>query len=182
MLGLPDATPWIDVPSPFRSEQLSVRVPTRISTRYRHREHSLDAVADLIACQFEAQPGNYLAFFSSFDYLQQVSDRVGASHPAIPLWLQSRAMDEAAREQFLARFDAAGRGIGFAVLGGAFAEGIDRNRGDDCVLRGEPGKLIIPEAEHLILLYRAAKTKPSLVPVVGWCFGAACEWRGCEGG
>jgi Rad3-related DNA helicase len=34
-------------------------------------------------------------------------------------------MDGAAREQFLARFDAAGRGIGFAVLGGAFAEGID---------------------------------------------------------
>ncbi len=30
-----------------------------------------------------------------------------------------------AREEFLARFTAGNRGIGFAVLGGAFAEGID---------------------------------------------------------
>src|SRR5690606_34117199 len=41
------------------------------------------------------------------------------------LWVQSREMDEAARADFLARFDASGRGIGFAVLGGVFAEGID---------------------------------------------------------
>ena len=34
-------------------------------------------------------------------------------------------MDEAEREAFLARFTADGQGIGFAVLGGAFAEGID---------------------------------------------------------
>ena len=34
-------------------------------------------------------------------------------------------MDESAREQFLARFEAGGQGIAFAVLGGAFAEGID---------------------------------------------------------
>ena len=34
-------------------------------------------------------------------------------------------MDEAARDSFIARFSAGGRGIGFAVLGGAFGEGID---------------------------------------------------------
>ena len=34
-------------------------------------------------------------------------------------------MPEAAREAFLARFTPGGQGIGFAVLGGAFAEGID---------------------------------------------------------
>jgi Rad3-related DNA helicase len=34
-------------------------------------------------------------------------------------------MDETARNAFLARFVAGGQGIGFAVLGGAFAEGID---------------------------------------------------------
>jgi DNA excision repair protein ERCC-2 len=34
-------------------------------------------------------------------------------------------MREAEREAFLARFAAGGRGVGFAVLGGAFGEGID---------------------------------------------------------
>jgi DNA excision repair protein ERCC-2 len=34
-------------------------------------------------------------------------------------------MDEADRQAFLARFALNGRGIGFAVLGGSFAEGID---------------------------------------------------------
>jgi len=34
-------------------------------------------------------------------------------------------MDEADRSAFLERFTEDGRGIGFAVLGGAFAEGID---------------------------------------------------------
>ena len=34
-------------------------------------------------------------------------------------------MDESARQDFLARFTDEGRGIGFAVLGGAFAEGVD---------------------------------------------------------
>lgn len=34
-------------------------------------------------------------------------------------------MDEAARRAFLQRFSEGGQGIGFAVLGGAFGEGID---------------------------------------------------------
>jgi Rad3-related DNA helicase len=34
-------------------------------------------------------------------------------------------MDAAAREAFLGRFVAGGRGIGFALLGGIFAEGVD---------------------------------------------------------
>ena len=46
-------------------------------------------------------------------------------HPGVPCWEQQRQMPEAAREAFLARFTPGGQGIGFAVLGGAFAEGID---------------------------------------------------------
>ena len=34
-------------------------------------------------------------------------------------------MDEVARQAFLGRFEIDGRGVGFAVLGGSFAEGID---------------------------------------------------------
>lgn len=124
-LGLPDDAAWVDVPTPFSPEQLQVRVVDRISTRYQHREASLAPIAELMAQQYAAQPGNYLAFFSSFDYLQKVLASFRQHAPEVPVWEQSRRMGEAEREQFLARFSATGEGIGFAVLGGSFAEGVD---------------------------------------------------------
>jgi DNA excision repair protein ERCC-2 len=125
MLGLPDRTAWIDVPSPFDAAQLSVRLASRISTRYRDRDDSLAPIVDLIATQYHRQPGNYLAFFSSYDYLQKVTALFNARYPDIPVLEQARQMDEAERERFLQRFTHTSSGIGFAVLGGAFAEGID---------------------------------------------------------
>ena len=125
MLGLPQSSAWVDVPSPFLAHQLSVQVVSRISTRYLDRKDSLSPIVDLMAQQFEKQPGNYLAFFSGFDYLQNVSALLNARYPSIPMWVQSRSMAEGEKNQFLARFMDAGCGFGFAVLGGAFAEGID---------------------------------------------------------
>ncbi|WPB57305.1 ATP-dependent DNA helicase [Xylophilus sp. GOD-11R] len=125
LLGLPADTASLDVPSPYAAEQLQVRIARHISTRWQHREQSLPAVADLLAAQFEAAPGNYLAFFSSFDYLQRALDSLQTRHPTIPVWAQSRGMGEPERDAFLRRFAAGGQGIGFAVLGGVFGEGID---------------------------------------------------------
>ena len=125
MLGLPETTLCLDVPSAFDARQLEVRLAPHISTRFNDRERSLDALVALIAGQYEQTPGNYMAYFSSFDYLQMAAARLGEQWPAIPVWLQSRRMDEAGRDAFLARFESTGRGIGFAVLGGAFGEGID---------------------------------------------------------
>jgi DNA excision repair protein ERCC-2 len=125
MLGLPDNTVSIDVESPFSAQQLQVNIAHHISTRYQHRDRSLQPIADLMAKQYRAWPGNYLAFFSSFDYLQKVENLFVERHPDVPRWQQARGMDEKARADFLQRFTPDGRGIGFAVLGGAFAEGID---------------------------------------------------------
>lgn len=125
MLGLPEDTATLDVGSPFRSEQLTVRIAMDLSTRFRDRDRSLDALIDIIAAQFAQRPGNYLAFFSSFDYLASASAAFERRHPGVPAWSQSRGMREAERDAFLARFVAGGQGVGFAVLGGAFGEGID---------------------------------------------------------
>ena len=125
MLGLPDSTVFLDLPSAFDSRQLEVRLAPHISTRFNDRQRSLDALVGLIVDQYDRAPGNYLAYFSSFDYLQMAFDRLSEQRPAIPVWLQSRGMAEAQRDAFLERFQTAGRGIGFAVLGGAFGEGID---------------------------------------------------------
>jgi DNA excision repair protein ERCC-2 len=124
-LGLPADTAWLDVEPPFAAEQLSVRVVREVSTRWQHRGRSLEPIAALMARQYAAAPGNYLAFFSSFDYLRQVAEVFAQRHGDVPTWEQTRRMDEAERTRFLERFAPDGRGIGFAVLGGAFAEGID---------------------------------------------------------
>ena len=125
MLGLPDDTAWLDVPAPFRAEQLSVRIASHVSTRYPHRTRSLAPIAHIIATQYAAAPGNYIAFLSSFDYLEQAAGEFSAMHPDVPTWHQVRRMGESERDAFLARFLVDGRGVGFAVLGGSFAEGID---------------------------------------------------------
>jgi DNA excision repair protein ERCC-2 len=125
MLGLPPDSRRIDVQSPFKAEQLAVRIVRSISTRWRHRAASVQPIGRLMASQFQAQPGNYLAFFSSFDYLHQVACDFVARNPDVPVWRQERGMKESERTDFLQRFTPDGQGIGFAVLGGAFGEGID---------------------------------------------------------
>ncbi|MBB5610285.1 MULTISPECIES: ATP-dependent DNA helicase [unclassified Janthinobacterium] len=124
-LGMPESTAWVDVESPFQAEQLAVRVADTISTRYQHRPASLLPIAELMARQYAEAPGNYLAFFSSFDYMEKTATLFAQHFPDVPIWLQPRRMDDGARAQFLGRFGLETRGIGFAVLGGAFGEGID---------------------------------------------------------
>jgi Rad3-related DNA helicase len=125
LLGLPEDSAWIDVPPAFDPSHLQVRVADGLSTRYAHRGRSLQRLVGVIAAQFDAHPGNYLAFFSSFEYLDQVAEALARARPDIPQWRQDRRMGPPAREAFLARFRPEGRGVGLAVLGGVFAEGVD---------------------------------------------------------
>ncbi len=125
MLGLPANSVCIEVEAPFQADQLQVSVARHISTRYQHRQRSLPAMTALMAQQFRERPGNYLAFFSSHDYLQQVAALFETSHPQIQVWKQTRRMQEQEQQEFLARLTPSSQGIAFAVLGGSFAEGVD---------------------------------------------------------
>jgi Rad3-related DNA helicase len=125
MLGLPEATRWLDVASPFSADQLEVQLVRYISTRYRHRDDSIAPIVELIVRQFERRPGNYLVFASSFDYLARIAEQLDRAAPHIPNRLQYRNMSESERTQFLEGFAPDGRSIALAVLGGAFGEGID---------------------------------------------------------
>ncbi len=125
LLGLPEDAICLDVESPFKAEQLQVRVARAVSTRWQHRERSLSALVDIMAGHYQERPGNYLAFFSSYAYLQQAADALAERHPNIPFNLQTSHMREADRDAFLARFKDGSASIGFAVLGGSFGEGID---------------------------------------------------------
>lgn len=125
LLGLPACTVQLEVPELFQPQQLRVTVVDHISTRYQDRAASVDGIAQLMAAQFARQPGNYLCFVSSFAYLQQVAQALQRLAPHIATVQQSPSMDDAARHDFVAQFTEHSCHIGFAVLGGAFGEGVD---------------------------------------------------------
>nr|WP_283101558.1 ATP-dependent DNA helicase [Halomonas populi] len=125
LLGLPNDAPWLEVASPFAEEQLEVRIRSDISTRFSQRDASIAPIIAVLAAQYRHLPGNYLAFFSSFAYLKAVLAHFREGHGDIPVWEQTRGMREVERQAFIDGFVPGGQGIGFAVLGGAFGEGID---------------------------------------------------------
>jgi len=57
--------------------------------------------------------------------LEKAASLLATQRPDVPQWRQQRRMNAGARADFLAQFRPDGRGLGFAVLGGVFAEGVD---------------------------------------------------------
>ena len=111
--------------SAFPARRLGVHVGTYVDTRYRERERHIDSICESIARCYRVRPGNYLVFFSAYYFMQQVHDRFAELYPEIDSLLQQREFDENAQQQFLAGFFEADRKLGFAIMGGRFAEGID---------------------------------------------------------
>ena len=117
----------LDLPSPFDPAQLCVAVLDKIGTRYSEREDTLRAVARAVLTTVKAKPGNYLVFCPSFAYLERLSEEVKRLAPGLETVSQSRRMDRCEREAFLDRFSEGNRRalVGFTVMGGIYAEGID---------------------------------------------------------
>ena len=117
----------LDLPSPFDPTQLSVAVLDRIGTRFSEREDTLGAVARAVLTAVKAKPGNYLVFCPSFSYLDRLAGEVSRLAPGLDTAVQGRRMDRRERQAFLDRFSEDNRRalVGFTVMGGVFAEGID---------------------------------------------------------
>jgi len=128
-LGFEQDCRSIVLESSFPPRHLGVRVAGYIDTRYREREHHIDNICDAVSACYRARPGNYLVFFSAYAFMQQVHERFAERHPGIDTLLQQRDSDEGGQREFLRKFFEAERQLGFAIMGGRFAEGIDY-RGD----------------------------------------------------
>jgi len=124
-LGLPESTGGMILPSPFGSDQLGVFVCPFIDTRYKARSDSLAALVTLIAEVVNQQQGNYLIFFPSYAYLDQVHQVFKQTFPSQTTIAQERDFSLADRDNFLERFAVGGAVVGFAIMGGVFGEGID---------------------------------------------------------
>lgn len=126
LLGLPENTVHIKVPSPFTAEQLHISIARSLSTRYKDRSSAVEPICEIIATQIHAAPGNALVFFSSYEFLQKVETVLRTRFSSnTQLLVQSRRMSEEDRQEFIAQFNQHNDLLGLAVLGGAFSEGID---------------------------------------------------------
>ena len=125
-LGSGRETAAIQLPSPFDADRFGVVVANHISTKYRDREASSEAVAQLIKTFVSGRSGNYLVFLPSYAYLALMVDRLGEDN-SFELLVQDPAMTVDKREVFLSRFQEKSKKtlVGFCVLGGFFGEGID---------------------------------------------------------
>lgn len=127
MLGGDEQDWMLDLPSPYPQNQLLLMANYGISTKYKDREHSYSEVAECIFVATSYKRGNYMVFFPSYLYLEQVYTRFVHMHPDIRTILQSDTMNEQERAAFLTQFSETNAEtlIGFCVLGGIFSEGID---------------------------------------------------------
>ncbi|MGL4798475.1 MAG: ATP-dependent DNA helicase, partial [Cellulosilyticaceae bacterium] len=123
--GLDDKA--IYLPSIFDKEKNLRLIARDVSTRYQHRSMSYSKIANYIQTLAEAKLGNYMVFFPSYQYMEEVYKQCEKDYPDLPIRMQSTAMDEEAREAYLGQFERnpTKTTIGFCVLGGIFSEGID---------------------------------------------------------
>lgn len=116
------------LPSPFPQENLCSAVCPQINARWAKREESLEPIARILYRMTQERKGNYLAYFPSYQYLQQEAQVFARLFPELPLLLQSPQASDEEREEFLRQFDSPHSQtslLGFAVLGGIYSEGID---------------------------------------------------------
>ncbi len=120
--GQPEDAAW-SFPSPFLAEQMRLTV-LPYDVTYKGRATTLDGVARAVAEHVAGQPGNHLVFCPSMQYLSELESKL-AELIDRPVFAQTSLMDESQREAFIARFHPGEAGVGLAVLGGIFSEGID---------------------------------------------------------
>lgn len=126
LLGGSDDAMRIRFPSPFADKQSLIVINDAISTKYRNRQDSLQAVCDMIYATVSAKAGNYIVFFPSYQYMNMCKDLFCDLYEDIPIRIQSSMMMESQKQDFLSAFDDIGElNVSFCVLGGMFSEGID---------------------------------------------------------
>ena len=118
--------------SPFSPENRLVLAASDVSSRYSRRGRSqYERIADYLEVIIRERKGNYMVFFPSYQFQEQVEaillERERTGSLGFDRICQSNRMTEEEREAFLEQFEAK-RSRSFAalcVMGGIFSEGID---------------------------------------------------------
>lgn len=117
--------------SPFEEERRLLLLGTDVSTKYTRRSEDMyRRYAEYLKQVAETKKGNYIAFFPSYQFMEQVYAQflsLTEDREDIEYVMQSQYMSEEAREIFLENFEEEREKslMGFCVMGGIFSEGID---------------------------------------------------------
>ena len=130
MLGASASDPAVYARSVFDPANRALLVARDVTSKYSRRgESEYDRMASYILAVVSAKRGNYMVFFPSFAMLERVYELYMSRYHdpgREEVIVQSPSMSEREREEFLGRFcDRDDTLVGFCVLGGIFAEGID---------------------------------------------------------
>ena len=113
----------------FQPEQSAVLIGRDVTTRYTQRSPGMyKTYADYLYHMIQGKTGNYMAFFPSYKFLGNVYQAFMDSYElTTDVIVQSSGMREKDRDEFLAAFEEEHEKglLGFCVMGGLFAEGID---------------------------------------------------------
>lgn len=120
----------IDVPSPFNPANRYLGYITDISVKYQDRDSSLLKVCGYIYAMASAQKGNYMVFFPSYKYMNDVKKAYAQLHEEEhDILVQQRETTELERLDFLEAFKESDKRqkslVSFVVMGSHFSEGID---------------------------------------------------------
>ena len=118
--------------SSFDPDKLGLFIAGDVTSRYRERSgDQYGRIASCIHSAVSQRHGNYMVFFPSYAFMDQVLQQYRDMYPPdeeTALEVQSPQMTEDERRDFLQSFEESGDEkslIGFCVLGGIFSEGID---------------------------------------------------------
>ena len=146
----------------FDPEKRKILVAEDVSTKYSRRtSKEYDKVVDYITSFVQGRTGNYLVFFPSYQYMEQIVERIEKSQNIGTLLVQSNRMTEQQREDFLLQFEEEPKEtrVGFCVMGGIFSEGIDlkADRLIGTVIVGTGLPMVCTEKELLRQYYEEKK-------------------------
>ena len=112
----------------FPNDNRLLLIGTDVSTRYTMRGPDMyEKIAVYIRKTAEARQGNYIAFFPSYRFMDEVCERFEQMGNDVDMLIQGQYMTEQEREEFLEEFEQKRDRslVGFCVMGGIFSEGID---------------------------------------------------------
>lgn len=127
ILGGSDEDNIMSLSSPFDRNNLMLMVVDSVSTKYRNRELSYGSISKIIYTTIKNKKGNYMVFFPSYKYMNDVYDTFIEEYPEVNTMKQFTDMSEEEREDFLYSFKENPEEtlVSFAVMGGVYSEGID---------------------------------------------------------
>ena len=123
--GIKETDPSLMLPSPFKKENLEILIAPKVSTKYKDRDNTYQIIADYIESFVKNKVGNYFIYSPSYEYEEKLLSFLDLSK--YKHFIQEREMDDIQKQEFLDNFTHSPEEItlGFLVLGGSFAEGID---------------------------------------------------------